>query len=146
MKIILERDIARIGKRGEVKEVADGYAINVLIRKGDAIQATPAELAKWKQREQAKINKKELAYSAFARLVDSLRNHKIVVTGKKTDQKGQLFASIKETDIADAIYAAVNMSVDPKQVILTSPIKSLGTYQVTLKQGEKEEAFQVEIR
>ena len=69
MKVILLRDIARLGQRGEIKEVAEGYAINVLIKKGDALMATPAELAKWKQKEEAKIHKKELAINTFTQLV-----------------------------------------------------------------------------
>jgi large subunit ribosomal protein L9 len=145
MKIILERDIARLGKRGEVKEVADGYAMNVLIKKGDAIQATSGELSKWKQKEEAKAHKKELATSAFAQLVDSLRTTDIVITGKKADQKGQLFASIKESDIADAIYAAVRISVDPKQIIIPAPIKHHGNHEVLLKQGEKKEPIRIKV-
>lgn len=146
MKIILQRDIANLGKRGDVKDVAEGYAMNVLIKKGDALHATATELAKWKQKEEVKANKKERATSTFAQLLDSLRQSTLIITGKKTDHKGQLFASIKETDIADAIYRAVKMSIDPKQIVLTAPIKSLGTYQITLRQGEKKEAFQVEVR
>lgn len=146
MKIILQRDIANLGKRGEVKEAADGYAINVLIKKGDAIHATPAELAKWKQREESKAHKKEVATSTFAQLVKELRTHPTVITGKKADQKGQLFASIKESDIAEAIYDAVKMSIDPKQVIISAPIKHLGMHEVMLKQGEKREVIRVEVK
>ncbi len=146
MKIILQRDIANLGKRGEVKEVANGYAMNVLIKKGDALQATPSELAKWKSKEDAKTHKKELATSTFAQLIDSIRKTSIVITGKKADQKGQLFASIKESDIADAIYTAVKLSVDPKQILMTSPIKSLGSYEVTLKQGEKKEKITIVVK
>lgn len=146
MKVILQRDIARLGQRGEVKEVAEGYAINVLIKKGDAIQATAGELAKWKQKEDAKKHKKELATSTFAQLVDRLRKSEIIISGKKADQKGQLFASIKESDIADAIYTAVKMSVDPKQIIIKAPIKHLGTHMVNLKQGEKQESITVHVK
>lgn len=146
MKVILQRDIARLGQRGDVKEVADTYAINVLIRKGDAIQATPGELAKWKQKQDAKTYKKELATSTFTQLIDAIRKSEIMITGKKADQKGQLFASIKESDIADAIYAAVKMSVDPKQIILQSPIKHIGTHEVSIKQGEKQESIAVHVK
>lgn len=146
MKIILQRDIARLGQRGEVKEVADGYAINVLIKKGDAIQATPSELAKWKQKEEAKAHKKELATSGFAQLINALRATEVVITGKKADQKGQLFASIKETDIADAIFQAVKISIDPKQVLISQPIKSIGMHSIMLKHGEKKETISVEVK
>lgn len=146
MKIILQRDIARLGQRGEIQEVSDGYAINVLIKKGDAIQATPSELAKWKQKQESKEHKKELATSTFAQLIDTLKKTSVVITGKKADQKGQLFASIKETDIADAIFAVAKMSIDPKQISISSTIKSVGTHAVILKQGEKKEPITIEVK
>lgn len=145
MKVILLRDIARLGHRGEVKEVAEGYAMNVLIKKGDAIHATASELAKWKSKEEAKLHKKEVATSTFAQLIDTLRQSQIVITGKKADQKGQLFASIKETDIAEAIYGVAKMSVDPKQIIIDHPIKSLGNYTIAIKQGEKKENVSITV-
>jgi large subunit ribosomal protein L9 len=146
MKVILLRDIARLGQRGEVKEVAEGYAMNVLIKKGDALYATPGELAKWKSQQDAKLHKKEIATSTFAQLIDTLRKSNIVITGKKADQKGQLFASIKEVDVAHAIYEVAKISVDPKQIIIASPIKSLGKYEVSIKQGEKKERITIEIK
>jgi len=146
MKVILLRDIARLGQRGEVKEVAEGYAMNVLIKKGDAVHATPGELAKWKSKQDAKLHQKEIAINAFAQLVDALRRNPIAISGKKADQKGQLFASIKETDIADAIYSGTKLSIDPKQILLSSHIKSLGKYEITLKQGEKKETITVEVK
>lgn len=146
MKVILQRDIARLGQRGEVKEVADGYAMNVLIKRGDAIMATPAELARWKQREETKAHRKELATSTFAQLVHALRQNEVIITGKKADQKGQLFASIKEGDIADAIFKTANMSIDPKQIHIPSPIKSLGKHNVELKQGVQKETIVIEVK
>jgi large subunit ribosomal protein L9 len=146
MKVILQRDIARLGQRGEIKDVAEAYAINVLIKKGDAIMATPAELAKWKQKEQAKVYKKELATSTFAQLVHALRSGEVVITGKKADDKGQLFASVKETDIVDAVFNTSGMSIDPKQVHILMPIKSLGHHQIELVHGGKREVVTVVVK
>lgn len=146
MKVILLKDIAKMGKRGEVKEVADGYAINVLIKKGDALMATPTELAKWKSKEDAKNHKKELATSTFAVLVDALNHTNLIITNKKHDTKGQLFAAVKEVDIADAIFSAVKLSVDPKQIIITTPIKSVGKHVFEIKQGDKKERIELVVR
>jgi large subunit ribosomal protein L9 len=145
MKVILLKDIAKMGKRGDVKEVADGYAINVLIKKGDALMATPSELSKWKAKEDAKKHKKDLATSTFAVLVDALSHTSIVVTGKKHDEKGQLFASVKDTDIADAIFDAVKVSVDPKQINIEKPIKSVGKHFFELQQSEKKEILELVV-
>ena len=146
MKVILLKDTAKLGKRGEVKEVADGYAINVLIRKGDALMATPAELSKWNAKEASKIHKKELATNTFVQLVDKLDRDPIVITGKKADAKGQLFAQVKESDIVDAIFKSTQFSIDPKQIIIGTNIKSLGKHQVELKQGEQKAKISVEVK
>jgi large subunit ribosomal protein L9 len=146
MKVILLKDTAKLGRRGEVKEVADGYAINVLIKKGDALMATPSELSKWKAREDSKNHKKELQTSTFAVLVEALRKSPVIIMGKKHDGKGQLFAQIKDTDIADAVFSSTKLSVDPKQIIIAFPIKSIGIHPFTLKQGEKKETLDMEVK
>lgn len=146
MKVILLKDIAKLGKRGEVKDVADGYATNVLIKKGMALLATAGELAKWKQLEDSKKHKKELATNTFVQLVDKLRKDMLGISGKKHDAKGQLFAQIKDVDIVDAIFKATQFSVDPKQVIIEGPIKSLGKHQFVLKQGAQQEKIIIEIK
>lgn len=146
MKVILLKDTAKLGKRGEVKEVADGYAINVLIKKGNALMATPSELSKWKLQEESKKHKKELATNTFVQLVDKLAQTPIVITGKKADQKGQLFAQVKDVDIVDAIFVATQFSLDPKQIIIKNIIKSLGKHQVELVGSGQKRNIAVEIR
>jgi large subunit ribosomal protein L9 len=146
MKVILQRDIARLGKRGEVKDVAEGYAINVLIKKGDALLATPGEISKWKNKETQAKFKKDTAAASFASLITVLKKEPIVIAGKKADAKGQLFASIKEADIVDAIFARTKISLDPKQIKLANPIKSIGKHDITLKQGETVETITVHIQ
>lgn len=146
MKVILQRDIARLGKRGEVKDVAEGYAINVLIKKGDALLATPGEISKWKNKETQAKFKKDTAAASFASLITVLKKEPVVIAGKKADTKGQLFASIKEMDIVDAIFARTKISLDPKQIKLANPIKSIGKHDINLKQGETIETIAVHIQ
>ena len=104
MKVILLRDTARLGKRGEVKDVSDGYAVNVLLPKLLAVHATPSELAKWKQKEASAKQRKESVTANFMELIHILRGKEIIVGNKKHDAKGQLFAQVKEGDIAQAIF------------------------------------------
>ena len=146
MKVILLKDISKIGKRGEVKEVADGYAVNVLIKKEMALMATPAELMKWKQKADSQNHEKELATNTFVQLIDKIRNEKVVIEGKKADSKGQLFAAVHENDIVDAIFKVTKLSVDPKQIIITGHIKSLGMHTVEIKQGERKEKITLEVK
>ena len=146
MKVILLKDIAKLGKRGEVKEVADGYAINVLIKKEMALQGTPAELLKWKQKEESKLHKKELETNTFLQLIQKIHHSNIEITGKKVDEKGHLFASVHESDIVDAIYKATNFSLDPKQVVISVPIKVKGNHKVELKQGSQKEIITIVVK
>lgn len=146
MKVILQRDISRLGQRGEIKDVAETYAINVLIKKGDAIMATPAEIAKWKQKEDSKAHKKELATSTFAQLIHTLRNNEVTITGKKADDRGQLFASVKAEDIADAIWKVSGLSIDLKQIHILMPIKATGHHQVELSHAGKKEIISVVVK
>ena len=146
MKVILLQDITKLGKRGSIANIADGYAINVLIKKGQALQATPSELTKWKQKEDSKKHKKELETNVFTQLIDKLRNDKIIITGKKRDEKGQLFAQIKDTDLVDAIFNSAHISIDKNQIIIPTPIKSIGSHTVELKQGVRKEKISIEVK
>lgn len=146
MKVILLKDVIRLGKRGDVKDVADVYGTNVLIKNAQAIVATTGELAKWKQKAEAQKFKKEMEINLFTQLVHTLRNKDIVIAGKKSDAKKQLFAQIKETDIVDAIFKIAQISIDPKQIRIPNPIKSLGFHFVEVKQGLQKEMIKVEVK
>lgn len=145
MKVILLKDIAKLGKRGEIKEVAEGYGMNVLVKKGDALHATSAVLSQWNAKESAKNHKKELETSSFLTLTDAISRATITITGKKSDTKGQLFAQIKDTDIADAIFSSVGYSINPKQISITHPIKTLGMHTFVIKQGDKKVTLEVTV-
>lgn len=136
MKVILLQDIAKLGYRGEVKEVADGFATNVLIRKKQAVQVTPSELAKWKQLQDKKQYEKDLAESSFARLAEELKSTKLVIENIKHDNN-HLFAAIGKDAIVDAIFKATKLSINPQQIVFTSPLKTIGEHTFTLVQGEK---------
>lgn len=146
MKVILLKDITKLGKRGEVKEVADGYALNVLIKKELALMGTVGELAKWKAKEDLQKHKKEILTNTFVQLIDKLRNEKIIITSKKHDEKGQLFAQIKENDIVDIIFKITGFSIDSKQIIIPTHIKSIGVHSIEIKQGTQKEKINIEVK
>ena len=118
----------------------------MLIKKEMALMATPSELLKWKQKADAQNHKKELQTNTFVQLIDKINRETICITGKKSDAKGQLFASIHADDIVDAIFKVTNLSVDPKQIVISSPIKSLGSHTVEIKQGTQKEKVTVLVK
>ena len=142
MKVILLQDLTKLGKRGEVKEVADGYAINVLIAQKKALQATPAELAKWKQADEKKKKEKDSAEKSFFDLIDAVKKSVPTINVKKHDN-GHLFAAISAEQVTEALFTATHISVNPSQLEIKSAIKALGNHVVTIKQGDKKADFSI---
>lgn len=142
MKVILLKDVARIGLKGSILEVANGYGTNVLIAKGLAKMATNTILNEIKQKEASKLHKKELAQSLFLQVIEKLRAEPIKIGGHR-HANGSLFATITATDIVNAIHKSTGVSVNEKQVHIKDTIKHHGTHEITLQEGEKKERIQV---
>jgi len=133
MKVLLIKDVKSLGKKGEIKEVKDGYGNNFLIAKGMAKLATPDVVANWKA-EQERIAK-ELA-DTLARLKKEktqIEANKIVVV-KKLAPVG-IQGSVGKDDIAKALKAQLNIEIDKKIVELKKAFKTLGMHKVDIKLG-----------
>lgn len=132
MKVILLEDVKKIGKKGDIKEVKDGYAHNFLFAKKLAAPATKQNLlAAEREKEQQKeeeIRKKEEAQEIGKKLTD-----KEFVFGVKVGEKGRLFGSIATKEVAQEIENQYNIKLDKRKLTIDEPIKSLGTYNVTAK-------------
>ena len=131
MKVIFEKDVAGIGRKGQIKEVSDGYARNFLIAKHLALPATSQVLAKV-QKEEAEHEAKVAKMQAYAHeMKKKLDNKTFVVTGKAEGSK--LFAGIHAEQIAAAVNAKLHLAIEPKQVIIKQVIKTLGQHTAEIK-------------
>lgn len=132
MKVIFLQDVKGSGKKGDVKEVADGYARNFLIGKGLAVEATAknmSDLAGKKSSEQHKADvAKQEAEAAAAKI-----KGKKVICKSKAGQGGKLFGSVTAGNIADLLAEQLGVKVDKKKVSLDTEIKSFGTYTAEVK-------------
>lgn len=150
MKVIFIQDVARVGRKGEVKEVANGFATNVLIPKKQAVIATGEAIKRLEVEKQNKEAKKELDKNLFLKAVSTLweeisstSNGLLEIAGHKSDKHGNLFSQIKEDDIVEAIYNKIKISFNPSQIDLgKSPIKKLGEYEIELKDPASHKATQ----
>ena len=136
MKVILQKDIAGTGKRGDVKDVADGYARNFLLKKGLAVAASARAIG-----EQAKLKKLLVKQSAEElkreqEAASKLDGMLVEVGGRVTDE-GTLYAAIRGDAIVKAIKQQFGVSLKPEQIVIPTPIKSLGehTVQVAFRHG-----------
>jgi len=133
MKVLLIKDVRSLGKKGEIKEVKDGYGQNFLIAKGMAKLATPTVVSKWKEEQEAKA--KELAdeIERYTKEKKILEDNKIVIT-KKSAPVG-IQGSVKKDDIAKAIEESLDIVVDKKHIELKKAIKTTGEFKIDIKFG-----------
>ena len=138
MRVILLRDVEKLGSKFEIKSVADGYAKNFLLPKGLAKQTTKNALAWAKiQREiVAKQNEEEL--QKVQQFASSIDGHEVIIP-VKTGDKDQLFESISGQKISEMIKEA-GFDIDKKQIVLENPIKQLGEFPVKVRFSHNLEA------
>lgn len=132
MKIILTKDTPGHGRKGEIKEVSDGFAKNFLIAKGFAQIASVELQAKIaKESKEAQIKKLKETEKLEA-LKSDLEKRTFILTVKVGD-KGQIFSGVHEKDIAKSVAEKMSIAVDKNQIQLNKPIKELGEHKVVLK-------------
>ena len=132
MKVILLQDVSGLGKRGEVARVADGYARNYLLPRGLAQEATAGTLRDVGRRQEAAQAKEERAVARAREMAGRLEGLQVRVA-VRAGEKGKLFGSVGNQDIAEALLAQHGLEVDRKKIALKEPIRSLGEYTVTVR-------------
>ena len=131
MKVIFLKDVKGTAKAGEIKEVADGYARNCLIKKGLAEEATAVKVNSLKIQNEAKDFHKQEEIKALRAEAKRL-NGESVTLSIKCGENGKLFGSVTSKEIAD-VLTEKGYSVDKKKIIIKDTIKSLGEFQIEVK-------------
>ncbi len=133
MKIVLTRDVPRLGRDGDIVTVADGYARNYLFPRQLAIVAKAAALKQQAARiEREKQQVAEQLHAAQASAVN-LQDKQFQVVGKAAAHSTRLYGSVTEADIAEAIKAATGIEVDKRRISHIDPIKVTGSYSLTVR-------------
>ena len=143
MKVVLLRDVARIGKRHEVKEVPDGHALNMLIPRKLALSATPENLKKVAALRTKQASDAALTVSHFEDALKML-NEKPLEIRVEANAQGHLFKGVKIEDIIQA-GRAVGVHLEADQIDLKHPLKEVGEHQIHLASGERRGACIVSI-
>jgi len=131
MKVILTSDVETIGKSGDLKDVADGFARNFLIPRKLAVPASGGAYQAWQHdvanREEKRVREREEAGVQAARITSTT-----LTMGVKVGEGGKLFGSVTAKDIAEAL-ARRGIAVDRHKIELEDPLKQLGTYKVAVR-------------
>ena len=140
MKVILLQNVAKTGRKYEVKEVSDGYALNYLIPNKLAKIATTSalrELETEKLQQEHSEKKKEIG---LIQSIEQLKDSVISISAK-INEEGKLFAGIDKGDIINAIKDQKALDVSADNIVLEKPIKDAREHKITIKAGDKKKEF-----
>lgn len=132
MIVILIKDVKGVGKAGEVVKVSDGYARNMLLPKGFATEATEGNIKNLEKQKAIQEAKREAELAEARKQAEKIGLIKVdIVT--KSGEGGKLFGSITSKDIAEALEAQHKICIDKRKILLDSPIKNLGEFEMDVK-------------
>ncbi|HVM65696.1 MAG TPA: 50S ribosomal protein L9 [Acidimicrobiales bacterium] len=132
MRVVLRADVSGVGKKGDILDVADGYARNYLVAKGMAFKASNGVVAQAQAMRRARDLKdardREAAETVARTLVPA-----VIRVPARAGAEGKLFGSVTAADLASAVADQVGVELDRRRIHLDEPIKSLGTHTVPVK-------------
>ncbi len=132
MKVILQQEVKKLGKKGDILEVSEGYARNFLLPQKLAIEATAGNVNAVKQQKAAQVQKEQRANDEAKVLASQLTKVSVTIP-VKTGEGGKVFGSVTAKDIADALQNQYKIEIDKRKIELKDAIKSLGSYSVTVR-------------
>ena len=134
MKVILLQDVKGKGKKGQLLEVSDGYARNYMLPRKIAIEATADAVNTKNMNDKAAAERTAKERAEALDISHKLREMTLVVKAKGGGA-GRLFGSVTNQEIADALKASSGITLDKRKIVISDPIKNVGTYTVTCKLG-----------
>ena len=134
MKVILLQDVKGKGKKGQLLEVSDGYARNFMLPRKMAIEATPDAVNTMRMNDKATQERIAREKAEAMDTAKKLRELTVVVKAKGGGA-GRLFGSVTNQEIAESLKTQTGISLDKRKIVLSDPIKNVGTYTVTCKLG-----------
>lgn len=143
MKVILLKSVPKVGKTGDVVDVSDGYAANALFPNKSAILATQKNLDALNKKKQSEADLKAFQHGLLEQAIHSLPDMKIQIP-MRANENGHLFSKVDESGIVKAL-SQHRVSIGVKNIVLKEPIKELGMYTVTVKEGDYKTDITVEV-
>ena len=143
MRVVLRTDMDKLGKRGDICDVADGYARNFLLPKGHAIPATDGVAAQANAMRRSR-DLRDAKDREAAELVARTLVPMVIRIPARAGSEGKLFGSITAADVVDAVSEQAKVTLDRRRLRLDEPIKSLGVHEIPVKLHSEVE-FQVSV-
>ena len=134
MKVILQQDVRGQGKKGQLIEVAEGYARNFLLPRKLAVPATADAVNTMKLKEKAKKAEDARLKAEAEAIVEKLKNSPVKVTAR-AGANGKLFGAVTSKEVSDALQAQYGIELAKQKIVMDEPIKAYGSYELKAKQG-----------
>ena len=131
MQIILQEDVEKLGNRGEVVTVAEGYARNFLLPRKLGLEATTGNMKRLEKMRSAFAKKEAVERGDAQKLAELLAAVSLEVS-RKSGENDQLFGSVTSADVSEAL-AAQSFTIDKRKIALAEPIKTIGDFEVPIK-------------
>lgn len=144
MKVILLKDVAKIGRKYDIKNVADGFALNHLIPQGAAKIATENEIKKVESLKSIMLAEKKIQEDLLIKNLAQI-NEKEVVMKAKANNKGHLFAQLHANEIIEAIKKSIGADIHPDFLVLDKHIKETGHHDLVVKVGDKKATIKLTV-
>lgn len=144
MKVIFLQAVPRVGRKNEVKEVNDGYALNFLLPRKLAERATPKAIAELERRQKEIVVEKEIQDDLLIKNLEELKGKTIQIKAK-ANEKGSLFSSIHKKEIIEALSKEHGAQISEEYIILDKPIKELGEFDIPVHIKDKKSSFKLVV-
>jgi len=142
MKVILLKDIPKIGKKYDIKDVPDGYANNFLLPKKLVEPATPKKVKEIEEQKKSIQIEKQIQDDLLMKNLAAINGLELIIKGKTSDA-GHLFKAIHKEDIAEKMKKDYHIDIAPDCIVLDKPIKTNGDYNITIQVKDKKTTFKL---
>lgn len=142
MKVIFLHDVPRVGKKYDVKEISDGYAVNFLLPRKLAVTATTAAMANLETMKKEIAIEREVQESLLLKNLEEIKGKTITIKAK-VDEKGHLFSKIHTKEIVEAMKEQQRVDIGEEFIVLEKPIKEAGEHEIQISIRGKKSSFKL---
>ncbi len=142
MRVIFLHDVPRVGRKYDIKEVNDGYAMNFLLPRRLVETATPKAVAELERRKKEIVVEREVQEDLLMKNLEEIKGKTITIKAK-ADEKGHLFSAIHEKTIVEVMSKEHHAQISEEFIVLEKPIKTIGEFEIPIEVKDKKSSFKL---
>jgi large subunit ribosomal protein L9 len=144
MRVIFLQDVPKVGKRHDVKDINDGYAMNFLLPRKLAVPATPSAIAELEKRKKNVEIERGVQENLLLKNLEEIKDKIITIKGK-ANEKGSLFKAIHKKEIIEEMHKQQHAEIAEEFIVLEKPIKEVGEFEIPISIKNKNSSFKLVV-